>query len=244
MSRPERPQIRYICACAAELCKKFGNAAFFWAKAGDCPLRRRAKNRYNADIEWRSFGLSRERERNAMKTYHILFNPHAGNGRGEEEAHKLDTLLAGTLVYHNMTEIADYEDFLRTAPADEDLVLCGGDGTINRFLNDTAGVGIPNELLYFGIGSGNDFLHDLGMEKGAAPFPVKKYLENLPTVSRSRGAATASSTASATASTVTAARRATGSARRARSPSTIPALQSRGCCSTSTRRTPRSLSTV
>ena len=118
-----------------------------------------------------------------MKTYHILFNPHAGNGHGEEEAHRLDTVLEGAaLVYHNMTEIASYEDFFCTIPADEDIVLCGGDGTLNRFINDTAGVGIPNELLYFGVGSGNDFLHDLGKEKGAEPFPVKKYLENLPTV--------------------------------------------------------------
>lgn len=120
---------------------------------------------------------------NAMKTYHILFNPHAGNGHGEDEAHKLDAMLEGAaLVYHNMTQIADYEDFFRTIQADEDVVLCGGDGTLNRFINDTAGVGIPNELLYFGVGSGNDFLHDLGKEKGASPFPVKKYLENLPMV--------------------------------------------------------------
>lgn len=118
-----------------------------------------------------------------MKTYHILFNPHAGNGHGEDEAHKLDAMLEGAaLVYHNMTQIADYEDFFRTIQADEDVVLCGGDGTLNRFINDTAGVGIPNELLYFGVGSGNDFLHDLGKEKGASPFPVKKYLENLPMV--------------------------------------------------------------
>ena len=52
---------------------------------------------------------------NAMKTYHILFNPHAGNGHGEDEAHKLDAMLEGAaLVYHNMTQIADYEDFFRT----------------------------------------------------------------------------------------------------------------------------------
>ena len=83
---------------------------------------------------------------NAMKTYHILFNPHAGNGHGEEEAHRLDAMLEGAaLVYHNMTQIADYEDFFRTIQADEDVVLCGGDGTLNRFINDTAGVGIPNE---------------------------------------------------------------------------------------------------
>ena len=118
-----------------------------------------------------------------MKIYHALFNPHAGNGHGEEEARKLDALLSDAEIkYYNMTAIESYEDFFRSIPSDEDVVLCGGDGTLNRFVNDTAGVGIPNDLLYFGVGSGNDFLHDLGKEKGAAPFSIKKYLENLPTV--------------------------------------------------------------
>ncbi len=118
-----------------------------------------------------------------MKIYHALFNPHAGNGHGEEETRKLDALLSDAEIkYYNMTAIESYEDFFRSIPSDEDVVLCGGDGTLNRFVNDTAGVGIPNDLLYFGVGSGNDFLHDLGKEKGAAPFSIKKYLENLPTV--------------------------------------------------------------
>ena len=29
-----------------------------------------------------------------MKIYHALFNPHAGNGHGEEETRKLDALLS------------------------------------------------------------------------------------------------------------------------------------------------------
>ena len=73
-----------------------------------------------------------------MKTYHVLFNPHAGNGHGEEEARKLDTLLTDvSLCYHNITEVEDYAAFFSAIPAEEDVILCGGDGTINRFVNDT-----------------------------------------------------------------------------------------------------------
>ena len=76
-------------------------------------------------------------ERKGTKmTYHILFNPQAGNGTGEKAAHQLDTLLSGsTLRYYDMTKIGSYADFFKPIPADEPIILAGGDGTINRFLN-------------------------------------------------------------------------------------------------------------
>ena len=110
-----------------------------------------------------------------MATYHILFNPYAGNGNGEQEAHRLDALFSGeTLVYHNMTEIASYEDFFRSIESDTNVVLCGGDGTLNRFLNDTAGVGIPNELV--------EMTFYMISEKKRAPlrFPLKNILKICP----------------------------------------------------------------
>ena len=41
---------------------------------------------------------------------------------------------------------------------------------------------LPEKLYYFATGSGNDFLHDLGLEKGADPVPVAQLLRDLPTV--------------------------------------------------------------
>lgn len=119
-----------------------------------------------------------------MSTYHVLFNPHAGNGNGEQEARKLSTLLPNdTLHFHDMTRLEEgYKAFFATLPPQEDIILAGGDGTINRFLNDTRGISVANDILYYAVGSGNDFLHDLGKEKGALPFSIKKYLQDLPTV--------------------------------------------------------------
>lgn len=114
-------------------------------------------------------------------TYHVLFNPHAGNGTGEAAARGL-RMPEAELVFHDMTKIDSYADFFACLPEQDGVILAGGDGTLNRFINDTQGLSIAQELLYYGVGSGNDFLHDLGKEKGAAPFPVGKYLQGLPTV--------------------------------------------------------------
>ena len=115
--------------------------------------------------------------------YHVLFNPFAGNDRGEQEARKLNVIMPeASLRYYDMTKIGAYADFFAAISKNDAVILAGGDGTINRFLNDTAGLEIPNDILYFAVGSGNDFLHDLGKEKGEAPFSIKPYLQELPTV--------------------------------------------------------------
>ena len=114
-------------------------------------------------------------------TYHVLFNPHAGNGTGEAAARGL-RMPEAELVFHDMTKIDSYAVFFARLPEQDGVILAGGDGTLNRFINDTQGLSIAQELLYYGVGSGNDFLHDLGKEKGEAPFPVGKYLQGLPTV--------------------------------------------------------------
>ena len=118
-----------------------------------------------------------------MSIVHVLFNPFAGNGHGEESARKLTELLPeDDLRFQAMTEIEDYASFLAPIPAEEIILLCGGDGTLNRFVNDTAGIEIASPIFYFAGGTGNDFLRDLGKEPDSAPFEITKYLKDLPTV--------------------------------------------------------------
>lgn len=118
-----------------------------------------------------------------MSIIHVLYNPLAGNGRGEESARRLSQLLPDDdLRFQAMTEIEDYASFLAGIPAEETLLLCGGDGTLNRFINDTDGLTVANPIFYFACGSGNDFLHDLEKAPDTAPFEITDYLKNLPTV--------------------------------------------------------------
>lgn len=118
-----------------------------------------------------------------MSTYTVLFNPLAGNGKGEDEAKKLDELLKGhTVAYRNMTEVKDYREFFETLPKENILVISGGDGTLNYFVNDVEEKYFTRDIYYFATGTGNDFLLDVGGKKGDAPFKINKYIVNLPTV--------------------------------------------------------------
>lgn len=118
-----------------------------------------------------------------MNIMHILFNPHAGNGNGKNELENLNSFLADyEVLFHDMTEISDYASFFSSIPSEDKILIVGGDGTLNRFVNESANLRYENEIWYYAAGSGNDFLHDLGMQKGAAPFPINKYIEKLPEV--------------------------------------------------------------
>ena len=71
-----------------------------------------------------------------MATY-ILFNPHAQNGKGEAGAKALGAKLAGEeLIFCDMTTLASYTEFFAGLADTDKVILCGGDGTINRFASE------------------------------------------------------------------------------------------------------------
>lgn len=115
-----------------------------------------------------------------MKHY-LLYNPLAGNGSAEADLNALSEKLSGEVVKCNVTEIASYEEFFANVNAEDAVILCGGDGTLNRFVNATDGVSIPCDVMYMAAGTGNDFLTDVQKTREECPFSIKKYLENLPT---------------------------------------------------------------
>lgn len=117
-----------------------------------------------------------------MADTYVLYNPLAGNGQAACEAELLNALVGEELIYRDMTKISDYRAFFERLEPDDVVILCGGDGTLNRFINEVNGETLVNEILYFPCGSGNDFAHDLGRKSGDLPFSVNEYLEDLPYV--------------------------------------------------------------
>ncbi len=118
-----------------------------------------------------------------MHRYVVLYNPYAANGRGRENADKLRTVLAGAeLEFTDITTIDDYSTFFENLPSWNTVVLSGGDGTLNRFINDTVGLKAARSILYFAGGSGNDFLRDVAYKKEDMLVPMECYLEQLPQV--------------------------------------------------------------
>lgn len=115
-----------------------------------------------------------------MPGIYVLYNPLAGDG--EEDARILEVALPEPVFFFDITKITNYTAFLSGLDPDGFLIIAGGDGTLNRFVNATAGIGIPQEILYFPMGTGNDFARDLGKRNLSDPFPISEYIKDLPCV--------------------------------------------------------------
>lgn len=117
-----------------------------------------------------------------MGKIYILYNPLAGNGKCRENIEILKKL-RDELEYVDMSKI-DYRGFFASVEADARLIICGGDGTLNRFVNDTRGIDIKNPVYLYSVGTGNDFARDLGYTRASYPdFEINEYIKNLPEVS-------------------------------------------------------------
>ncbi|MBR3278812.1 MAG: diacylglycerol kinase family protein [Lachnospiraceae bacterium] len=117
-----------------------------------------------------------------MSTY-VLYNGLSGNGTGKKKAEDIHGFLSGKdPVFMDITSISDIKSFISGLGKTSELYLCGGDGTLNRFINDTDGMEITQPLYFFPTGSGNDFWNDLGKKPGDAPVQINRYITDLPFV--------------------------------------------------------------
>ncbi len=118
-----------------------------------------------------------------MKNYCVLYNPLANNGRAERQARELKNILTdGEVRFVDISELGSFYDFFVSCDDDCIVVLTGGDGTLHNFVNETRGLRIKQKIFFYGAGSGNDFLHDIGKEQGAEPFELAEYISDLPFV--------------------------------------------------------------
>ena len=116
--------------------------------------------------------------------YTVLFNPEAGNFTGEKSAAELKNFFPhDSLTFHDITKIKDYRDFFDKLDKNASVIIAGGDGTLNRFINEAYRYSEGYGIYYYATGSGNDFLHDIGAKREDGPVCIDKYLKNLPQVS-------------------------------------------------------------
>lgn len=113
---------------------------------------------------------------------YILYNPHSGSPLTAEKIEAINSDNSFEFKTVDFTKIEDYSSFLSPMTDDDTLIICGGDGTLNKFVNLTNGIDIIPDIFYYPVGSGNDFAHDLNHSKNDKPFRVKHLLKNLPSV--------------------------------------------------------------
>jgi len=112
---------------------------------------------------------------------HILMNPKANNGCGEQEAHAYGANLKD-VEYHSVLEIKDMKAFFKDLKPEDTVILSGGDGTLNHFLNDLRGYSPKNQIYYVKTGSGNDFYRDVEKDVENGRIHLNRYMENLPVI--------------------------------------------------------------
>lgn len=112
---------------------------------------------------------------------YILFNPLANNGNGEKEAKAWKEQFAKCEAeFVNIIELK--MSFFDGLTENDEVILCGGDGTLNRFANETYGYKFKNKLFLAKCGTGNDFYRDVLPYEKDGRVELTQFIQNLPVV--------------------------------------------------------------
>ena len=117
-----------------------------------------------------------------MSRYKILYNPNSNNRLGKTAAQGIAQLIAGNeYEYIDWLSITDRKSFFAALKEDDKVILCGGDGTLNHFINDVDAALLKNEVYLYSVGTGNDFLNSIHEKPGKLVL-LDPYLKGLPIV--------------------------------------------------------------
>ena len=117
-----------------------------------------------------------------MAKYKVLYNPRSNNNQAEAETKTLSDILSGDeLEYVDLLKLDDVAAYVSSIGPDCAIIISGGDGTLNHFINDVDCSKLANEVYFFGVGTGNDFLKSVNAEKGK-PVNISGIIRSLPTV--------------------------------------------------------------
>lgn len=94
----------------------------------------------------------------------ILHNPLSKNRKSKRVTKKLVDLFKKENIpfrVKSLLKIKDLKDYLTKTHKKTTILLLGGDGTINAFINNTMNLAITQDIFLKRSGSGNDFLRSL-----------------------------------------------------------------------------------
>lgn len=118
-----------------------------------------------------------------MGKIYVIYNPHSGSNSFENVKKELESLYQEEIECVECFSLGEeFKGFFENVYEEDKVVLCGGDGTINYFVNHADVADIKCDILYYPAGSGNDFCHDIEDNHEGPVYPLKKYIEKLPLV--------------------------------------------------------------
>lgn len=112
---------------------------------------------------------------------YVLYNPKANGGNSLNSVKALMVVLDDKSTLIDVFKITSYERFFNGLNKNDKVIICGGDGTLNKFVNNIKDIKIDLEVYYFPCGTGNDFYKDVKV-KDEELILINDLIKNLPTV--------------------------------------------------------------
>lgn len=113
--------------------------------------------------------------------YHVFYNPLSGNKQGANSVETIRAIVKEEVKAVDVTQIPDMAAYFAALAEGDAVILAGGDGTLNHFVNDIADIEIKNNVYLFASGSGNDFKTDVAPDAEGL-IPINDYIKDLPVV--------------------------------------------------------------
>ena len=114
---------------------------------------------------------------------YLFYNLSARNGKAAEDLQLIKKTLDGQDVeIYAVTDIDDYVSVIDKIQPEDIVYIVGGDGTLNRFINDSTNLRILGDIFFYSAGTGNDFKHDVDPDNSLYRIRLNDYIRNLPTV--------------------------------------------------------------
>ena len=114
---------------------------------------------------------------------YLLYNPLSGKSSSSPtDAECYDAVATMPVKLVNITEISDVREFFERLEPSDEVVIFGGDGTLNNVVNKLSGYSFKNDIYYYPCGTGNDFARDIGAADTREPVLISNYIKDLPTV--------------------------------------------------------------
>lgn len=116
---------------------------------------------------------------------YLVYNKKSDNGHGcctaKEKAKELAPFFEDLKLLDSNT--LNLNDFSKSLTAEDILILCGGDGTINYFINNVEELNeLPYKFYFIESGTGNDFVRDLVKDEERGIYHINEVVKFLPTV--------------------------------------------------------------
>lgn len=115
---------------------------------------------------------------------YVLYNTHAGAHLAAEKIkEKMSEFFKGEKLFlADAVSVDDKRQFVSQILPTDRLVIVGGDGTLNKFVNSIDDKNYEFPIYCYAGGTGNDFINDVAGVDSDGIIMINDYIRNLPTV--------------------------------------------------------------